>query len=115
MITHFSHVIQHLSAETPSLNHGAGQTLEQHLNDSEGLLHSAQAMGQPYDAFRKKYTRLTGHAPKHTMLNCQMEQIASIYFKLRSLKNFLYLRNRWFARSGLSDIKLISSERSSNK
>ena len=52
--------------------------LEQHLNDSEGVLHSAQAMGQPYDAFRKKYTRLTGHAPKHTMLNYQMEQAARL-------------------------------------
>ena len=56
----------------------ARHTLVQHLNDSEGVLHSAQAMGQSYDAFRKKYTRLTGHAPKHFMLNRQMEQAARL-------------------------------------
>lgn len=35
-------------------------------------------MGQSYDAFRKKYTRVTGHAPSHYMLNRQMEQAARL-------------------------------------
>ena len=56
----------------------AMHTLETHLTNSEGVRHSAQAMGQSYDAFRKKFTRLTGHAPKHTMLNRQMEQAARL-------------------------------------
>jgi AraC-like DNA-binding protein len=43
--------------------------LSQHLNESEGVLRSAKAMGQSYDAFRKKYTRLTGIAPKQFMMN----------------------------------------------
>jgi AraC-like DNA-binding protein len=52
----------------------AKHTLETHLTNSEGVRHSAKAIGQSYDAFRKKFTRLTGHAPKHYMLNCQMEK-----------------------------------------
>ena len=56
----------------------AKHTLETHLTNSEGVRHSAKAIGQSYDAFRKKFTRLTGHAPKHYMLNCQMEKAARL-------------------------------------
>jgi AraC-like DNA-binding protein len=52
--------------------------LSQHLNESNGVLHAAQAIGQSYDAFRKKYTRLTGNAPKQFMMNRVMEQAAQL-------------------------------------
>ena len=42
------------------------------------MLHAAHAMGQSYDAFRKKYTRLTGNAPKQFMMNRVMEQAAQL-------------------------------------
>ncbi len=61
----------------------AKHSLEQHFNDSEGVRHSAQAMGQSYDAFRKKFSRLTGHAPKHYMLNRQMEQAARLLIETK--------------------------------
>ena len=75
----FAHDCYQVSAKnTQSWIARAQHHLSQHLNENEGVLRSAQTMGQSYDAFRKKYTRLTGRAPKQFMMNRVMEQAAQL-------------------------------------
>jgi len=52
----------------------ARHILEHHLTNPKGVLHSAQDMGQSYDVFRKKFTRLTGQTPKRFIHIRQMQK-----------------------------------------
>jgi AraC-like DNA-binding protein len=75
-LTHDCYQVEEQSAQ--AWMNRAKHFLDQHLTASDGVMRSARAMGQSYDAFRKKYTRLTGHTARYYMLNRQMEKAARL-------------------------------------